>query len=48
MLYEDASGTEWLGVIALHPQTNEWCLQVILKDGEPVLRNRIEGKKDND
>ncbi|URM33401.1 hypothetical protein LLY41_02650 [Cytobacillus firmus] len=48
MLYEDASGTEWLGVIALHPRTNEGCLQVILKDGEPVLRKRKERQKDND
>lgn len=41
MLYENG-GTEWLGVIALHPETNEWCQQVILKDGKPVLRRKVE------
>lgn len=42
MLYEDLEKTEWLGVIALHPETNEWCLQVILKNGKPVLRKKVE------
>lgn len=46
MLYEDIAKTEWLGVIALHPETNDWCLQVILKDGKSVLRELI--KKIND
>ncbi|MFC6040523.1 hypothetical protein ACFPYN_13940 [Paenisporosarcina macmurdoensis] len=42
MLYEDDIKTEWLGVIALHPKTNEWCLQVILKDGVVVLRKKAD------
>ena len=42
MLVYDEEGTEWLGVVALHPETNEWCLQVILKEGEPVLRELVE------
>jgi hypothetical protein len=42
MLYEDKGDTEWLGVIALHPETNEWCLQVILKDGVVVLRKKVD------
>lgn len=42
MLFEDSLQGEWLGVIALHPETSEWCLQVILKDGVPVLRKLIE------
>jgi hypothetical protein len=41
MLFEDEEGTEWLGVIALHPETNDWCLQVIMKDGEVVLRQLL-------
>ena len=48
MVFDDEEGTEWIGVIALHPETNEWCLQVILKDGEPVLRKRIEKENRND
>jgi hypothetical protein len=46
MLFEDEGGTEWLGVIALHPETNDWCLQVILKDGVPVFRQLV--KEEND
>ena len=42
MLYEDVTKTEWLGVIVLHPETNHWCLQVIIKDGVPVLRKKVE------
>jgi hypothetical protein len=42
MLVCDEEGTEWLGVVALHPETNEWCLQVILKEGEPVMRELVE------
>jgi hypothetical protein len=38
MKIDDKDRTEWLGIIALHPETYEWYLQVILKDGEPVLR----------
>jgi hypothetical protein len=30
MVFDSEEGTEWLGVIALHPETREWCLQVIL------------------
>ncbi|WP_108668939.1 hypothetical protein [Peribacillus acanthi] len=42
MLIEDQQGTEWLGIIALHPETYEWCLQMILKDGVPVLRRLVD------
>ncbi|MFD2679252.1 hypothetical protein [Bacillus seohaeanensis] len=42
MIFEDEVGTEWIGIIALHPSNREWLLQIILKDGVPVLRKRIE------
>jgi hypothetical protein len=42
MVVEDKAGTEWIGTIALHPDNREWLLQIILKDGVPVLRKRIE------
>ena len=48
MVFDDEEETEWIGVIAMHPETKEWCLQVILKDGEPVLRKRIEKENRND
>lgn len=41
MLFEDQQGTEWIGIIAMHPEDNYWCLQVILKDGNLVLRKRV-------
>jgi hypothetical protein len=46
MVFDSEEGTEWIGVIALHPETREWCLQVILKNGEPVLRRKV-GKEDH-
>jgi hypothetical protein len=42
MIFEDSEGTEWIGIIALHPDSREWLLQIILKDGVLVLRKRIE------
>ena len=46
MVFDDEDGTEWLGIIAMDLETREWYLQMILKDGEPVFRKRIE--KEND
>jgi hypothetical protein len=42
MIFEDSEGTEWIGIIAIHPDSREWLLQVLLKDGVSVLRKRIE------
>ncbi|MFV2046287.1 hypothetical protein ACEWK1_02820 [Metabacillus sp. YM-086] len=42
MLFEDHHGTEWIGVIASHPDSREWLLQIILKESEPVLRKMIK------
>jgi hypothetical protein len=46
MVFEDSKGTEWIGIIALDPNSREWLLQMILKDGVPVLRRLVE--KEND
>ncbi|MGV3265854.1 hypothetical protein [Cytobacillus pseudoceanisediminis] len=46
MLFYDDEGIEWLGAVALHPDTKESCLQVVLKDGEPVLRKLVEKEHD--
>jgi hypothetical protein len=42
MIFEDNEGTEWIGIIAIHQSSREWLLQVVLKDGVPVLTKRIE------
>jgi hypothetical protein len=46
MLVHDEEGTEWLGIIVIHPITGHWSLQVILKDGVPVFRQLV--KEEND
>jgi len=39
MVYDDRLDNLWVGAIALfHPDSPEWCLQVITKNGEMVLR----------
>jgi hypothetical protein len=45
MMVEDQEGVEWIGVVTFHPDSREWLLQIILKDGEPVLR-KLVGKGD--
>lgn len=42
MVFDDEDGTEWMGIVAMDIETREWYVQVILKDGEPALRKRIE------
>ena len=46
MVFDGEGGTEWLGIVAMDLKTREWYLQMILKDGKPVFRKRIE--KEND
>lgn len=41
MIVDDGKGTEWVGAIALYPNSPEWCLQVITKNGEIVYRNTL-------
>lgn len=42
MVFDHKDGTEWLGLVAMDVGTREWCLEVILQDGEPVHRKREE------
>jgi hypothetical protein len=39
MVFEDMLENLWVGAIAYNPNTSSWCLQVITKNGEVVLRN---------
>ncbi|KIL45558.1 hypothetical protein KP77_28500 [Jeotgalibacillus alimentarius] len=41
MLVYDSKGNDWLGAIALHPETKEWLMQVILKNGQSVYRKKV-------
>ena len=41
MMFEDEQGTEWIGAIASHPESREWLIEIILKNGEPVLRKLV-------
>jgi len=39
MVVEDDTENEWVGGIAFYPHRPNWCLQVIMKNGELVVRN---------
>lgn len=41
MIVDDAEENVWVGAIAFHPNSVEWCLQVITKNDEVVLRNAL-------
>lgn len=41
MIVDVGKGTEWVGAIAFYPNSPEWCLQVITKNGETVYRNPL-------
>jgi len=40
---EDEEGTEWIGVIGMDEDTRIWCVQILLKDGEQINFEVIEG-----
>ena len=41
MMVDDEQNNEWIGAIAYYPNLPDWCLQVMTKNGEMVLRNVI-------
>lgn len=41
MMVDDKQSNEWIGAIAFYPNLPDWCLQVITKNGEMVLRNVV-------
>ncbi|WP_433744959.1 hypothetical protein [Falsibacillus pallidus] len=42
MVVEDSKGVEWIGIIGVHPETRDWVIQIILKDGDPVHKELVE------
>lgn len=41
MIMDDELDNVWVGAIAFYPNSPDWCLQVITKNGEMVLRNLL-------
>lgn len=39
MMVDDEQNNEWIGAIAFYPNLPDWCLQVITRNREVVLRN---------
>lgn len=41
MVADDDVGNEWVGAVAFYPESPEWCLQVITKNGQLVYRKTL-------
>ncbi|ARK22268.1 hypothetical protein [Sporosarcina ureae] len=41
MIVDDAGSNEWLGAVAFHPNSPEWCLQLVQKNGELLYRKPL-------
>ncbi|MFD1031726.1 hypothetical protein [Metaplanococcus flavidus] len=41
MIVDDDQGNEWIGAVAYYPNTPDWCLQIITKNGTLLIRNSI-------
>lgn len=41
MVVDDVDGNVWVGAIAYHPGSPDWCLQAITKNDGLVLRNAL-------
>ena len=41
MVVDDNQCNEWIGAVAFYPNTPNWCLQVVIKNGELLMRNLI-------
>lgn len=39
MIADDETENEWVGAVAFYPNFPNWCLQVVTKNGELILRN---------
>lgn len=37
MVFEDHEEIEWIGAIAKDPESKEWLLKIVIRDGETVL-----------
>lgn len=38
MIADDPTGNVWIGAVAFYPDSPEWCIQVVTKNGDMVLR----------
>lgn len=47
MICDDADGNVWVGAIAYHPDSPDWCLQVVTKNDNLVLRNALPKSNGN-
>jgi len=41
MVHDDEQENLWVAAIAFYPNTPNWCIQVITKNGEAVLRQLL-------
>jgi hypothetical protein len=41
MLFDDEQENLWVGAVAFYPNTSNWCIQVITKNGDVVLRKLL-------
>jgi len=41
MVTDDKEENEWIGAITFHPDSPEWSLQIITKNGQLVYRNLL-------
>lgn len=41
MIVDDEARNEWVGAVAFYPDSPEWCLQVITKNGQLVYRKPL-------
>lgn len=41
MIVDDDQGNEWIGAVTYYPNTPNWCLQIVMKNGELLTRTLI-------
>jgi len=41
MIVDDEEKNVWVGAVAFYPDSHDWCLQVVTKNGNMVLRNLL-------
>ncbi|MEK4244471.1 hypothetical protein MKZ20_03900 [Psychrobacillus sp. FSL K6-2684] len=42
IIVDDIENNVWVGAVAFYPDSPEWCLQVITKNGEKVFRQVLQ------
>lgn len=41
MLADDAEGNVWVGAVAFYPDSPDWCLEIVTKNGDMVWRKPL-------